>query len=68
MQDRPLTVTALFEHGRTVHAGSQVATAEGAHVRRASFATVGERAARLASTLDRLNIVTTTSALPPGAR
>jgi fatty-acyl-CoA synthase len=56
MQDRPLTVTALFEHGQTVHAGSQVATAEGAHVRRASFATVGERAARLAGALHRLGV------------
>ena len=56
MQDRPLTVTALFAHGRTVHAGSQVATYEGEHTRRATFAQVGERAERLAAALHRLGV------------
>src|SRR5262245_21088957 len=56
MQDRPLTVTALFEHGRTVHGRSQIATYEGEHTRRASFAEVGARAARLAAALRRLGV------------
>src|SRR5437667_5419842 len=56
MQDRPLTVTAVMEHGRKVHAESQVATFEGDRVRRATFAEIAERAARLAAALRRLGI------------
>ncbi len=56
MQDRPLTITAIFEHGRTVHADSQVVTCEGERVRRTRFAEVGERAERLAAALERLGI------------
>src|SRR5262245_21922564 len=56
MQDRPLTVTALFEHGRIVHGRSAVATYEGEHTRRATFADVGERAGRLAAALQRLGV------------
>jgi fatty-acyl-CoA synthase len=56
MQDYPLTITMLFEHGRAIHAGSEVVTFEGERSRRASFATVGERAARLAGALRRLGV------------
>ena len=56
MQDRPLTITVLLEHGRTVHAGSEVVTWEEAGPRRASFAAVAEDAARLAGALRRLGI------------
>src|SRR5947207_1042972 len=56
MQDRPLTVTALLEHGRKVHAASRVATFEGERTRHATFGEIGERAARLAAALRRLGI------------
>ena len=56
MQDRPLNIAAIFEHGRTIHADSQIATFEGDGCRRASFAQVAERAARLAGALKRLGI------------
>src|SRR5207244_12772287 len=61
MQDRPLTIAALFAHGRTIHAGSEVVTCEGERVRRARFAEVAARAERLAAALRRLGI-------RPGAR
>src|SRR5437016_12710780 len=56
MQDRPLTIAALFAHGRTIHAGSEVVTCEGERVRRVRFAEVAERAERLAAALRRLGI------------
>ena len=56
MQDGPLTVTALFEHGRKVFGTSQVATYEGERTRRATFADIGERAERLAAALARLGV------------
>src|SRR5262245_10815487 len=56
MQDHPLTVTSLFEHGRTIHGGSQVATYEGARTRRVTFAQLAERAGRLAAALVRLGV------------
>src|SRR5213592_1964742 len=56
MQDRPLTIAALFAHGRTIHAGSEVVTCEGERVRRARFAEVAARAERLAAALRRLGI------------
>ena len=56
MQDFPLTITALYEHGRRVHADSRVATFDGEHTRRASFAQVADRAGRLAAALRRLGI------------
>jgi fatty-acyl-CoA synthase len=56
MQDRPLTITALFEHGRRIHAGSEVATFAEEGTRRARFAEVGERAGRLAAALARLGV------------
>jgi fatty-acyl-CoA synthase len=56
MPDHPLTITTLLHHGASVHAASQVATFEGDRVRRARFADVAERAARLAGALRRLGI------------
>src|SRR2546428_10335526 len=56
MQDRPLTIAALFAHGRTIHAGSEVVTCEDERVRRARFAEVAARAERLAAALRRLGI------------
>ncbi len=56
MQDRPLAITPLLEHGRRIHAHSEVVTSEGEQSRRASFAAVAERAERLAAALRRLGI------------
>ncbi|MGH9005623.1 MAG: AMP-binding protein, partial [Acidimicrobiia bacterium] len=56
MQDFPLTITAIFRHGRSVYGASEVATFEGASCRRASFAEVAERAERLAAALARLGV------------
>src|SRR5438094_10236151 len=56
MQDYPLTIPSLFEHGRRIHPRSEVLTFEGSHVRRASFAQVGERVERLAAALRRLGV------------
>ena len=62
MQDHPLTITDLFTYGRTVHAGSTVATLDGEpssedkSTRHATFAEVAERAERLAAALARLGV------------
>ncbi len=56
MQDFPLTIRMIFEHGRALYAGSQVVTLGVGGVRRADFATVAARAARLAAALARLGI------------
>jgi fatty-acyl-CoA synthase len=56
MQDFPLTITAIFRHGRSVYGGSEVVTFEGESCRRASFAEVAERAERLAAALRRLGV------------
>src|SRR6185369_8067378 len=56
MQDHPLAIADIYRHGRAVHAASAVLTGEGDRVRRATFADVGERAARLAGALRRLGI------------
>ena len=56
MQDRPLTITSLFQHGARIHADSEVVTLEGDHVRRATFAEVARRAERLAGALARLGV------------
>lgn len=56
MQDFPLTITHLFEHGRRVHGRSEVVTATSDRSRRASFAEVADRTERLAAALDRLGI------------
>jgi fatty-acyl-CoA synthase len=56
MQDFPLTITAIFRHGRGVHGTSEVVTFEGESSRRATFAEVADRADRLAAALGRLGI------------
>jgi len=56
MQDHPLVISDLFEHGRRVFSDSEVVTFDGDGLRRASFAQVGERALRLAAALRRLGI------------
>src|SRR5436309_8923510 len=56
MQDFPLTIRMILEHGRTVHGDADVVTWTGEGARRLGFAGVGERAARLAGALHRLGI------------
>jgi fatty-acyl-CoA synthase len=56
MQDFPLTITAIFRHGRKVFGNSEVVTFEGESCRRASYAQVADRADRLAAALARLGI------------
>jgi fatty-acyl-CoA synthase len=56
MQEAPLTVADIFRRGRTLFAGSQVVTYEGDSSRRASFAEVTDRAARLAAGLRYLGV------------
>src|SRR5438034_8151891 len=56
MQDYPLTVNCLFEHGAAVFADSEVVTFDGATTRRASFAQVADRARKLAAALRRLGV------------
>ena len=56
MQDFPLTITAIFRHGRQLYGTSEVVTFEGESTRRATFAEVAERAERLAAALRKLGI------------
>src|SRR5579863_4909413 len=56
MQERPLTVPFLFQHGATIHAGSRIASFDGERVTGSTFGAVAERAARLASALHRFGI------------
>ena len=56
MQDFPLTIQMIFEHGRTIHARSEVVTFEGETSRRATFGEVADRATKLAAALKRLGI------------
>jgi len=56
MQDRPLTITDIFNHGRRVHSDSEVVTFMGDSSRRASYAAVGDRAELLAAALKRFGI------------
>jgi fatty-acyl-CoA synthase len=56
MQDVPLQIRRLLEHGSTVHGGSEVITATDYGVRSASYAEVGRNAARLAGALRGLGI------------
>src|SRR5262252_6055663 len=49
MQDVPLSITRLLEHGSTVHGDSEVATWQGEEARRETFAAAGARAAPLAT-------------------
>jgi len=56
MQDRPLTIASVVEHGKRVFATSRVATDEGERTRQTTFAAVAERAERLAAALKRLGV------------
>jgi fatty-acyl-CoA synthase len=56
MQDFPLTIAAIFRHGRKVFGESEVVTFEGETSRRASYAQVAVRADQLAAALARLGI------------
>jgi fatty-acyl-CoA synthase len=56
MQDFPLTIAAIFRHGRKVFGESEVVTFEGETSRRASYAQVADRADQLAAALARLGI------------
>jgi len=56
MQDRPLTINHIFEHGRRVHSDSEVVTFMGDSSRRATYAAVGDRAELLAAALKRFGI------------
>jgi fatty-acyl-CoA synthase len=51
MQDVPLTVARILEHGATVHGASTVATWDGQRAVSRTFAEVGARAAQLAHAL-----------------
>jgi fatty-acyl-CoA synthase len=52
----PLTTNALLQHGRTVHADSEVVVNDGNVVSRCSFAEIAEGAERLAAALHRLGV------------
>ena len=56
MQDRPLTINQIFDHGRRVHSDSEVVTAMGDSTRRATYVQVGDRAELLAAALRRLGV------------
>jgi len=56
MQDTPLSISRLLEHGSTVHAGAEVLTWTGDGVRRHTFADIGRMSARLANVLRGLGV------------
>ena len=56
MMDWPLTISRLFEHGRTVYGSSVVSSFEGETVRTATFREIAERTEKLAAALKRLGI------------
>src|SRR5499427_10605322 len=56
MQDFPLTITSLFRRGRSVFGDSKVVSFQGEVSRRASFATIADRAEQLAAALRRLGV------------
>jgi fatty-acyl-CoA synthase len=56
MQDFPLTLRMIFDHGAAVHGRSEVVTYEGETSRRASYSEVAARATRLASALKSLGV------------
>ena len=58
MQDFPLGIQHLFNHGRRVHADSEVITWTDDGAVRATFAEVGDRADQLAAALTRLGVKT----------
>jgi len=56
MQDYPLTLTSLFWRGASIFGESEVVSLDADGSRRATFATVAERAERLAAALRRLGV------------
>ncbi len=56
MQDFPLSIASLFQHGRRVHADSEVITWTDDGPTSATFAEVGDRADQLAAALARLGV------------
>ena len=56
MQDYPLTIRPILQHGRTVHANSKVITFTGDGYIESTFAEVADRADQLAAALTRLGI------------
>jgi fatty-acyl-CoA synthase len=56
MQDFPLTIASLYRRGRDIFGDSQVVTFEGESSRQTTFASVSERAERLAAALKRLGV------------
>ncbi len=56
MQEAPLTLADILRRGRTLFADSEIVTFEGDSSRRATFAEVTDRVARLAAGLRRLGV------------
>ena len=56
MQDHPLGIRHLFDHGRRIHGDSEVITWTAEGPVRATFAQVGDRADQLAAALARLGV------------
>ncbi len=56
MQDFPLTINMIYQHGRRIYADSKIYTFEGDGYREASFGAIGDRAERLAGALRRLGV------------
>ncbi len=56
MDDYPLTLTQLMQHGRKVHGSSKVVTWQGDHSREVTFADTYERMERLAGALRSLGV------------
>ena len=57
MQDFPLTIAALMEHGRRIHADAEILTYNGpGDIATATFAEVADRADQLAAALERLGV------------
>lgn len=56
MQDAPLSIARLLQHGSTVHGKQEVITWTGEGAKRVDYAEVGRRCARLAHALRRLGV------------
>src|SRR5690348_948614 len=56
MQDFPLTVQCLFQHGAALHSASRIAAFDGECVRHTTYADAAARMHKLAAALQRLGI------------
>lgn len=56
MMHMPLTTQLILRHGAALHGGSTVSTFDGEHFSDATFASIAERAARLAAALQAIGI------------